>query len=97
MPLAYHAGAIQTKRGDGNDARSKSSAALDAWFGHAAGSLLGAFANGIAEDRHAVAAAITEPWPDGQTEGQITKQKLVKCQMYGHASLNLLRARLCAT
>jgi hypothetical protein len=30
----------------------------------------------------------------GQTEGQITKLKLVKSQMYGRANLDLLRARL---
>jgi transposase len=29
-----------------------------------------------------------------QTEGQITKLKLVKRQMYGRAKLDLLRARL---
>nr|MBA3325080.1 transposase [Paracoccaceae bacterium]MBA3325093.1 transposase [Paracoccaceae bacterium] len=29
-----------------------------------------------------------------QTEGQITKLKLVKRQMYGRANLDLLRARL---
>jgi transposase len=32
----------------------------------------------------------------GQTEGQITKLKLVKRQMYGRAKLDLLRARLLA-
>lgn len=28
-------------------------------------------------------AALTEPWSNGQTEGQNTKLKLVKRQMYG--------------
>jgi hypothetical protein len=37
-----------------------------------------------------------EPWSNGQTEGQITKLKLVKRQMYGRAKLDLLRARLTA-
>ncbi|HVJ34798.1 MAG TPA: ISL3 family transposase [Terriglobia bacterium] len=41
-----------------------------------------------------VAAALSEPWSNGQTEGQITKLKLVKRQMYGRAKLDLLRARL---
>jgi transposase len=45
-------------------------------------------------DQQAVAAAITEPWSNGQTEGQRTKLKLVKRQMYGRAKLDLLRARL---
>jgi transposase len=33
------------------------------------------------QDKAAVRAAITELWSNGQTEGQITKLKLVKCQM----------------
>ena len=31
---------------------------------------------------------------NGQTEGQITKLKLVKRQMYGRGKLDLLQARL---
>ncbi|WP_434082916.1 transposase [Acidisoma cladoniae] len=42
----------------------------------------------------AIRAAIIEPWSNGQTEGQITKLKLVKRQMYGRANLDLLEARL---
>ena len=38
--------------------------------------------------------AITEPWSNGQTEGQVNKLKLVKRQMYGRAKLDLLEARL---
>ncbi|HTR15628.1 MAG TPA: transposase, partial [Acetobacteraceae bacterium] len=71
-------------------------AALDTWLTDAAESVLAAFAAGIAADRDAVAAAITEPWSNGQTEGQITKLKLLKQQMYGRAGLDLLRARLIA-
>jgi len=44
----------------------------------------------------AVAAALSEPWSNGQTEGQITKLKLVRRQMYGRGNLDLLRARLIA-
>ena len=51
-------------------------------------------ATGVAADRDAIAAAFTDPWSNGQTEGQITKLKLVKRQMYGRAKLDLLRARL---
>jgi transposase len=79
--------------------RSRSGAALDAWLRDAASAysqrLLGSFANGITEDCEAVKAAITEPWSNVQTEGQITKLRLVKRQMCGRASLDLLRARLC--
>ena len=76
--------------------RSKTSADIDAWLRDAVNSLLGGFARGIAADRAAVEAAINEPWSNGQTEGQITKLKLLKRQMYGRANLDLLRARLCA-
>ena len=48
------------------------------------------------KDHAAVAAAITSPWSNGQTEGQITKLKLVKRQMYGRGKLDLLEARLVA-
>jgi transposase len=47
-----------------------------------------------AQDVAAIRAAITEPCSNGQTEGQITKLKLVKRQMYGRAKLDLLEARL---
>ncbi len=39
-------------------------------------------------------AAIVEPWSNGQTEGQVTKLKLVKRQMYGRGKIDLLRARM---
>ncbi|WP_246692830.1 hypothetical protein [Methylobacterium sp. WL64] len=38
--------------------------------------------------------AITLPWSNGQTEGQVTKLKLVKRQMYGRGKIDLLQARL---
>lgn len=48
----------------------------------------------VSKDRAAVAAAITNIWSNGQTEGQITTLKLIKRQMYGRAKLDLLEARL---
>ena len=57
-------------------------------------SLIASFASGIIQDKPAVQAALTEPWSNGQTEGQITKLKLVKRQMYGRAKIDLLQARL---
>jgi transposase len=42
----------------------------------------------------AIIAAIMTSWSNGQTEGQITKLKLAKRQMYGRAKLDLLQARL---
>ena len=57
-------------------------------------SLLASFASGIGRDRAEVRAAIVEPWPNGQTEGRITKLKLSKRQMYGRGKFDLLQARL---
>jgi transposase len=74
--------------------RQRKSADLRSWLQDAASSLLASFATGLQADDKAVAAAIVEPWSNGQTEGQITKLKLVKRQMYGRAKLDLLRARL---
>ena len=45
-------------------------------------------------DGSAVAAALSLPWSNGQTEGHVTKLKLVKRQMYGRAKPDLLRARI---
>ena len=75
--------------------RSKAGSALEGWIKDAANSLMASFARGITADKQAVAAAIVEPWSNGQTEGQITKLKMIKRQMYGRANLDLLRARLC--
>ena len=74
--------------------RKKTGTHLDLWIGEASTSLIASFAASIKRDKAAVSAAITEPWSNGQTEGQITKLKLVKRQMYGRAKLDLLEARL---
>ncbi|MDQ0996086.1 transposase [Phyllobacterium ifriqiyense] len=49
---------------------------------------------GVGKDEAAVHAAIVAPSFNGQTEGPITKLKLVKRQMYGRGKLDLLQARL---
>lgn len=74
--------------------QSHNSTDLEPWISDAAPSLLGSFVRGIVQDRAGVLAALTQPWSNGQTEGQNTKLKLVKRQMYGRAKLDLLRARL---
>jgi transposase len=74
--------------------RDRDAAALPAWITDAAGSVLASFGKGLVADQDAVAAAMIQPRSNGQTEGQITKLKLVKRQMYGRAKLDLLRARL---
>jgi len=67
---------------------------LEPWLDQAQSSLLASFANGVLKDKAAVTAAITSSWSNGQTEGQITKLKLVKRQMYGRGKLDLLQARV---
>ncbi|MFN0193274.1 MAG: ISL3 family transposase [Aestuariivirga sp.] len=74
--------------------RKRAEAEFDAWVSEARTSLVASFATGISNDKAAVRAAITETWSNGQTEGQITKLKLVKRQMYGRAKIDLLQARL---
>jgi transposase len=74
--------------------RRKAENELAPWIGRARDSLVASFGNGVAKDIQAVRAAIVSPWSNGQTEGQITKLKLVKRQMYGRGKLDLLQARL---
>jgi transposase len=61
--------------------RKKAEADLDPWLERARASLVASFANGVTKDKAAVTAAIASTWSNGQTEGQITKLKLVKRQM----------------
>jgi transposase len=55
-----------------------------------------AFVAKLAQDHRAVEAALTEPYSQGQTEGQITRLKLLKRAMYGRANFDLLRKRFLA-
>ena len=74
--------------------RGRDTDALAPWLTDARASSLASFGKGIIADLAAVEAAQSERWSNGQTEGPITKLKLVKRQMYGRARLDLLRARL---
>jgi len=74
--------------------RRKTEAGLIPWIERARASLVASFASGVAKDGAAVRAAITSPWSNGQTEGQITRLKLVRRQMYGRGKIDLLQARL---
>ncbi len=72
-------------------------AAFDVWLGEALSCgvrTVEMFARGLEQDGTAVRAALTMPWSNGQTEGQITKLKLLKRQMYGRANFDLLRRRV---
>ena len=74
--------------------RRKAEAGLTPWIDRARASLVTSFASGVMKDEAAVRAAITSPWSNGQTEGQITRLKLVRRQMYGRGKIDLLQARL---
>jgi transposase len=70
---------------------------LPAWLDRAAASgvdELARFAGKLRVDQAAVQAGLTLRWSNGQTEGQITKLKLLKRQGYGRAKVDLLRTRV---
>jgi transposase len=72
-------------------------AALDPWLAAAATSPVAAirtFAAGMRRDYAAVAAALECAWSSGQVEGQVTKIKLRKRELYGRAKFDLLRRRV---
>lgn len=52
------------------------------------------FAVGIRRDHAAVEAALIYEWSSGQVEGQINRVKMLKRQLYGRASLPLLKKRV---
>ena len=73
------------------------SADLNIWLGEASACgvpVIEAFATGLRGDSGAIDAALTTPWSNGQTEGQVNRLKLIKRQMFGHASFELLRRRV---
>ena len=77
--------------------KSKSASKLGGWLIDAQKSGLYSmqrFARTAQRDIDAVRNAITEPWSNGQTEGQINRLKALKRTMYGRAGPELLRARL---
>ena len=55
---------------------------------------LHSFANGIRRDLQAVTAGLTLPYSSGAVEGNVTRIKMIKRQMYGRASFALLRKRV---
>ena len=69
---------------------------FDPWLAQARDSALPAFRNfarKIDSDYDAVRAAMTSPWSTGQVEGQINRLKMIKRQMFGRASFDLLNRR----
>lgn len=77
--------------------QERQAATLDPWLEACDAcqlSTITTFANGIRQDYAAVRAALETPWSNGQTEGQVNRLKLLKRQMYGRASFDLLRLRV---
>jgi hypothetical protein len=52
------------------------------------------FAKNLRRDWDAVLQAVSQPWSNGQVEGQVNRLKMIKRQMYGRANFDLLRARV---
>jgi hypothetical protein len=76
--------------------RQRASEAFEPWLQELAGSGVPApqtFAAGLEREKAAVLAALTLPWSNGQTEGQVNRLKLIKRSMYGRANFDLLRLR----
>ena len=70
---------------------------LDGWLADARASGVRAIetlAAGLDLEGAAIRAALTSPWSSGQAEGQITRLKLIKRQMYGCAGFDLPRRRV---
>ena len=77
--------------------RSGTTERLDAWLIDARASGIYAmqrFAKTICQDLEVVRNAMSEPWSNGPTEGQINRLKTLKRAMYGRAGVELLRARM---
>jgi transposase len=77
--------------------RQRRPEAFDDWINACATSAipeLQSFAKGLAHEYASIRAALSESWSSGQVEGQVTRLKLLKRQMYGRAKLDLLRQRI---
>ena len=77
-------------------ARAERLTRLARWIADATRCGLGeveAFTTKLRQDLSAVQAAFTLPYSQGQTEGQITRLKALKRQMFGRANFDLLRQR----
>jgi len=78
-------------------ARRREPAGLEGWIERAAASgieELKHFGAGLRRDWEAVVAGLTLEWSSGPVEGQVNRLKMIKRQMFGQASLPVLRARI---
>lgn len=70
---------------------------LEEWMEEAKGSGIAemkGFATKLGQDLDAVPEGLKLPWSQGQTEGQVTKLKLIRRQMYGRGNFDLVRKRV---
>lgn len=77
--------------------RKREGELLDTWLAsvHESGlPELASFAHGVEQDKTAVRAGLTLQMNNGQTEGHVTRIKLIKRMMYGKAGFSLLRQRI---
>jgi len=77
--------------------QERDSTGLEPWLSMAATSTvpeIRSFAAMIRRDQPAVQAALDYAWSSGRIEGHITKIKLVKRQMFGRGSIDLLKQRV---
>jgi transposase len=77
--------------------RERHSEELQSWLAQCHSSAINElrqFASGLQKDYVAVLAALTLPWSSSPVEGNVTRLKLLKTQMYGRANLDLLRIRV---
>jgi transposase len=58
---------------------------------------LHSFTRGLKADHDAVSNGLTLPWSSGVVEGNVNRIKMLKRQMYGRASFELLRKRVILT
>ncbi len=79
--------------------RERTGSKLDGWLERASASGVPAlrnFAASLRQDYAAVQAAVSLPWSNGPTEGNINRLKMLKRQMYGRAKVDLLKQRVLA-
>lgn len=77
--------------------RERQGERLDAWIAAATEGGVAEvrrFASGLTKDYAAVRAGLTLAYSNGQTEGQITRLKLVRRTMYGRGNFDLLQRRV---
>ncbi len=89
--------AIELAQNLANIVRRKQPDQLEEWYQSAQSSQIKAFisfATSLKEDWEAVKNGVTLSWSNGQVEGQINRLKMLKRQMYGRASHELLKKRV---